>query len=258
MPILKNYTENFVALPNDTARDPRLSLEALGALARLASHSDNFEFKVEWLQSNWGLGREKIQRILRELREAGYYKTVAIARDDGTFCGHEWHISVRPIFKETAKTDESPTDGATEGRENRPSENPTFYKKEGSIKKQKDQDTHSIRASDFSFPILELIEAFPDIELTPAQVGAIESEVKEKDAEAWHRTIEQYKLNYDPFSKTYDPRKVGTVINVFRSFQVKLAKQNANNNGQTDERNSNANGSKRIKDIDAAIARWQA
>lgn len=103
MPKIISHATSFVSVPNATAQNLSLSLEALGALTRLASYSDNFVFKVEWLHKSWGIGRDKLRSILRELREAGYLKFEA-KQVNGQFDGQEWHISTEPIFTEDGFT----------------------------------------------------------------------------------------------------------------------------------------------------------
>lgn len=99
MPVIKQYQDKSVNIPNEVAQDLEMSVEALGALTRLCSYSNNYEFKVEWLQKSWKKGRDAIRNILRELRNKGFLKFVAIRNAKNTgFDGQEWHISNRPIF----------------------------------------------------------------------------------------------------------------------------------------------------------------
>lgn len=85
------------------------------------------------------------------------------------------------------------------------------------------------------FPLKDLLEAFPDVQFTPAQLGMIEAEVKPIDAEAWRRTIDTYKANYNPMTNTYRPEKVGNLLNVLKSERVKIERELArehNTNGK--------------------------
>lgn len=79
------------------------------------------------------------------------------------------------------------------------------------------------RATPFErFPLTELFEAFPDIQLTPAQCGMIESEVRETDREAWKATIEIYKGNHNRKLNRYLPEKVSNLLSVFRERRDKM------------------------------------
>ena len=71
----------------------------------------------------------------------------------------------------------------------------------------------------FVYPMLDLLTAFPDLILTPAQVGMIEAEVKDTKADkaAWLATIKRYQANHNPATRTYLPEKVGNLLGVFRS-----------------------------------------
>lgn len=66
-------------LPRDTAHDRRLSPEALGLLAWLLAHADQWEVRVWAIVSEMRerrgarrRGRDYVQRLLRELEAAGY------------------------------------------------------------------------------------------------------------------------------------------------------------------------------------------
>jgi hypothetical protein len=70
----------FVAIPNTTIRDKRLSLRARGLLGLLLSQSEDWSFSHKWLGEQVdtdgpeGEGREAIATALRELRRLGYYR----------------------------------------------------------------------------------------------------------------------------------------------------------------------------------------
>lgn len=64
--------KGFVVLYRSAAQDARLSLEARGLLVMMASLPDNWSYSETGLASKAGCGRQKINRILRELIDAGY------------------------------------------------------------------------------------------------------------------------------------------------------------------------------------------
>lgn len=89
----------------------------------------------------------------------------------------------------------------------------------------------------WEFPIRELLEAFPGLSLAPAQIGAIEAEVTPEHKTAWIKTIEKYRLNYDPYLSRYDPSKIGNLLGVFRNFRAPTRRPDKNdqfNNGLSD------------------------
>jgi len=142
MPILKKNELPFVQIPNETAQDKTLSLEALGALTRLCSNADNYKFKVEWLQANWGIGRDRVRAILRELRAKGYLKIVPKRTDDGSaFDGQEWHISTLPVYQET----DSQSDGFSVGLKISRTEFQECIKKELKDKKELKETNTNVR-----------------------------------------------------------------------------------------------------------------
>ena len=72
---LKRVEEAFEILPRATLQDNRLSLDALGALVRLASLPGNWEWQVWHLEKKvLKVGRDYRRRIFNELEAAGYLK----------------------------------------------------------------------------------------------------------------------------------------------------------------------------------------
>lgn len=88
---------------------------------------------------------------------------------------------------------------------------------------EQDKETH-IEAADLAYPVKQLAEAFPNMAITPAMIGFLESEVMAADRVAWLATIKIYKMNYDPAKNRYLPDKTANVLGVFRSEKAKLEK----------------------------------
>jgi hypothetical protein len=91
------------------------------------------------------------------------------------------------------------------------------------------------RASEWAFPMKELIEAFPNVEFTPAAAGFIEAEVKEADRIAWARTIAVYQMNFNPSLGRYMPDKTGNLLNVFRAEKAKVEKENGSDKKRSND-----------------------
>jgi hypothetical protein len=64
----------YTIIPNETAQDYALSLDAFGFLARVVSLPPRWIFRKTWARKTYGVGREKMDRIIRELVRAGYCK----------------------------------------------------------------------------------------------------------------------------------------------------------------------------------------
>lgn len=100
--------QEFTVLPNGTIRDPRLSLDALGLLAKLVSRPPNWEVRPYQLQQECSIGRDKLRRLLAELENAGYLVRIKSRRSDGTW---DW---VSEVYQEAqATTNGNPGHGAT-------------------------------------------------------------------------------------------------------------------------------------------------
>ena len=100
----------FVAVPNAVARNDQLSAEALGVLVFLASMPHGFLTRVASIQERFGFGKDKWQRIAKELREAGAMVVEAVRGSGGRVVGKR--VSIQ--WPEQAE--------ATESRKTRPSD----------------------------------------------------------------------------------------------------------------------------------------
>lgn len=84
------------------------------------------------------------------------------------------------------------------------------------------------QSEDLGYPIQILVDAFPNMVVTPAAIGFFTNEVLLADEQAWRATVQIYRMNHDPFTKSYLPEKTANVLSVFRSEKAKLAKENGN------------------------------
>lgn len=91
MPIIKVKRESYFAIiPNETARDKRLGLDSRGFLCEILSHTEDLNFSVEGLMEHFGIGRDKLLRITKELKTFGYLETPQLIGEKGFFEGVEW------------------------------------------------------------------------------------------------------------------------------------------------------------------------
>ncbi len=67
---------HYTQIRNDVARDDRLSYRARGVLVRLLSNADGFQMTATNLAREGREGRGAILTALRELRDAGYIRTI--------------------------------------------------------------------------------------------------------------------------------------------------------------------------------------
>jgi hypothetical protein len=106
---------------------------------------------------------------------------------------------------------------------------PSHQKKEAVFKPMNPTSDHAIDS---------LIASFPEIQFTPAQIGHIESEIKDtpSDREAWDSTLTLYLRNYDPATRSYIPTKIGTLLDIFKQQKSRLEKNGTNNKSYQDQR----------------------
>jgi len=95
----------YVQVPNVVAQSPDLSADALGVLVFLASLPNGFTLRVVTIQERFRIGKDKWQRIARELRACGAMASDRIRGHGGRVIGER--IIVRWPFLEPAQPDET-------------------------------------------------------------------------------------------------------------------------------------------------------
>jgi len=116
--IIKSKTANYTVIPNETAKNNNLSLEARGLLLYLISLPDDWVLYKSNLHEHLNEKKAKVDRAFRELKENGYLASVRMVGESGKFVG--WNHVVYSI----SINEEQPTLSFTEVGENRKSEKP--------------------------------------------------------------------------------------------------------------------------------------
>lgn len=116
---------SYTVIDNQILVGGALSLEAIGLLSHLLSRPDNWTISLGQLSSHHRIGRDKTQRIMSELRAAGYARLETI-RDaqSGHLSGRVWIINEQPEGVDRLPENTVVGD-ATESLKNRPSEKPS-------------------------------------------------------------------------------------------------------------------------------------
>ena len=91
---IRVHRGDFTTIPNDTIRDKKLSLDSLGLLTYLLSRPGDWHFHKTELQKSLNMGEKRIDRMFRELIDAGYVTRVD-SRNQGKF-ETDWHVSPYP------------------------------------------------------------------------------------------------------------------------------------------------------------------
>lgn len=95
--------KGFVVLYRSAAQDARLSLEARGLLVMMASLPDNWSYSETGLASKAGCGRQKVNRILRELIDAGYLLREQRHGEHGKFASCTYVLQEEAPYGKTKK-----------------------------------------------------------------------------------------------------------------------------------------------------------
>lgn len=69
--IRRKQNKNFTVISNEVFNDERLSLRATGLLCWLRSRPHDWNINLKHLANRWDCNRETMQKIMRELIEAG-------------------------------------------------------------------------------------------------------------------------------------------------------------------------------------------
>ena len=107
-----NPDSRYLKVPQETIDDDRLSAGALGELVRLLSRPDGWETdsdkesrKARALRGKHGEGREAMRGLFRELKDAGYIRTVKSVDERGRW-STETHVYDRPQGTDIRETGE--------------------------------------------------------------------------------------------------------------------------------------------------------
>lgn len=119
--VAHNKENPYFMMNRYAAQDSSLSWEARGVLAYLLSKPDDWRVMVTDLQQN--CGRDKVRRVLNELKDAQYLKVVPIRKEDGTYGRAEYQVFEQP-YTEKPYTVKPTTDNPL-------TDNPPLHNTEG-------------------------------------------------------------------------------------------------------------------------------
>ena len=109
---VERMSQPYTMIANATLQDTSISLEARGLLTYLLSKPDSWAVVVTWLQDEMKVGREKLNRIIKELENAGYIET-RVVRTEGKFAEYERIVHESPTvngFTVVGKADSGSAD----------------------------------------------------------------------------------------------------------------------------------------------------
>lgn len=87
---------DFTTISNKPLQDERLSLEARGLIASVLSLPRDWSFNRVWAQRKFKVGRDKLDRILGELKAAGYMRFIQPRLEGGKLGKGTYWISADP------------------------------------------------------------------------------------------------------------------------------------------------------------------
>jgi hypothetical protein len=93
--VRRRHNGNFVTIPNRVLEDKRLCLEAKGLLCWLLARPNDWTFKLVLIGPLLGIGRDKTERLFRDLIDAGYVDRIQ-ERTDGRWGAVEYVVFDEP------------------------------------------------------------------------------------------------------------------------------------------------------------------
>lgn len=81
MIIRRKHTGSFAVIPNATANDDRLAADSLGVLAYLLTKPSDWTVLVADIRKRFGIGRNRVYAILKELAATGYVQRTQARTD---------------------------------------------------------------------------------------------------------------------------------------------------------------------------------
>jgi len=81
----RNKEHPYVMIVRATLQDSTLSWEARGMLAYLLSKPDNWDTRFSDLMEEGGSGRERTQKIIKELKDHGYIRRLQTRNAQGVY-----------------------------------------------------------------------------------------------------------------------------------------------------------------------------
>lgn len=157
-------TEAFTMVSNAAWKDKALSLEAKGLLISLVVLPKDWMFNRTWAMREFDIGRDKLDRILGELRDAGYIVYVRPRDEMGKVQAGHYLYAANPESLAKAKTSqesgnhnpENPPAGKNhplvDPAAGKPSRRKTWgtYKRKNPTKKKNEQKSASGAGENFS------------------------------------------------------------------------------------------------------------
>lgn len=219
----------YFLMSRQTAQDKNLSYEAQGMLTYLLSQSDSWEIRIDDLQKK-GCKRDKVYRILKELKDAGYIHREKTRDKNGKFIWGDYIVYEHP-FTENPDTVKPDTDfqeiSTISTKENN-------YKKNSARREKKAGDVPATPQRERS-PIFDTValESF-GIDTTQskvtdgARIGKIVSWLTSNSSGATAETLKAFYRWYDKETKganrPRDSVKFGEHFTKFKQAQTAKAR----------------------------------
>jgi hypothetical protein len=90
------YDGSFTTISNVVLHDDSLSFDAVGLLCRIMSLPQDWKLSTSQLRKKYSIGRDKLYRMIDELKDAGYMRYVQPRDGDGRMQRGVYYIAADP------------------------------------------------------------------------------------------------------------------------------------------------------------------
>jgi hypothetical protein len=130
--IVRQPADHWARIDRRILDDCRLSIEARGVLAWAGSRPTGHTLWITNLQRRCGIGKDKWQRIRRELQECGYMTSQKVRKDSGRF---GWRFEINLFFVDASRADLTRAGKTGDGE-------PGYLKRQNVIEKEQYRENH--------------------------------------------------------------------------------------------------------------------
>jgi len=89
--------DNYAVIPNAVIQNKEISGLARGVLCYLLSLPKRWEIQVDHIRSEFGIGRDLMRKVFKELERHGHMRLVTLrVRDSSTLVGKRWRVYADP------------------------------------------------------------------------------------------------------------------------------------------------------------------
>lgn len=151
----KSIKSDFLIAHNKLVQNSNVSFESRGLLVMLLSLPDDWVLHKSWIMKEYKIGRDKLNRMFKELKDNGYLVEMEMIRENGKFKGKNYMIydtpqndvkEISPMYQNPSTVEPHTVEPSTanDTTTKNISIDSTYSKKENTLTKAAEHDFSSI------------------------------------------------------------------------------------------------------------------